>query len=137
MKTIVVAFDGTEHARRALERTVELAKAFDASVTVTTVAPVLVAGPRGAGAVDPTDSYAEHQGELDEAVAFLAEQGVKADSQPGVGDPAETIVEVANSKGADLIVVGTRELGSIERILRGSVSSAVSRQAHCDVMIVH
>ncbi len=137
MKTIVVGFDGSEPAIRALERTAELATAFGASVVVTSVAPALVGGPRGAGAVDPTDSYAEHQDELDEAVAILAKHGVEADTQPAVGEPAEAIVEVAETRGADLIVVGTRELGTIERILRGSVSSAVSRQAHCDVMIVH
>lgn len=56
---------------------------------------------------------------------------------PAIGEPAEAIVEVANEKDADLIVVGTRELGFVERLLGQSVSEAVSRRARCDVLIVH
>lgn len=137
MKTIVVGFDGTDEARRALERVAELATAFSASVIVTSVAPVVVGGPRGAGAIDPTDSIGEHERQLEDARAFLAERGVEADTQPAVGEPAEAIADVARVRGADMIVVGTRELGVLERILKGSVSSAVSRRARCDVLIVH
>jgi nucleotide-binding universal stress UspA family protein len=137
MKTIVVAYDGTEPAKRALDRTAELAAAFSSTVIVTSVAPVLLAGPRGAGAIDPTDSPETHDAELQEGVALLAERGVSAEAQPGVGDPAPTIIEIAEARGADLIVVGTREPSAVERILQGSVSAAVSRQAHCDVLIVH
>ncbi len=54
-----------------------------------------------------------------------------------MGDPAETIVELAEERGADLIVVGTREPNILERLLGASVSAGVSRRAHCDVLIVH
>jgi nucleotide-binding universal stress UspA family protein len=51
--------------------------------------------------------------------------------------PAETIVQLAEEREADLIVVGTREPNVLERLLGQSVSPSVSRRAHCDVLIVH
>jgi nucleotide-binding universal stress UspA family protein len=55
MQTIVVAYDETAPARRALMRAAELGKAFDAKVVVTSVAPLLHSGPRAITQVDPTD----------------------------------------------------------------------------------
>ncbi len=54
-----------------------------------------------------------------------------------MGHPAEAIIELADERGADLIVVGTREPGFFERLLGHSVSGSVQRHAHCDVLIVH
>ena len=64
-------------------------------------------------------------------------RGVEADIVLGVGDPAEAIVQLAEERGADLIVVGTREPGFWDRLLGHSVSAAVQRHARCDVLIVH
>jgi len=56
---------------------------------------------------------------------------------PAVGDPSKTIVLVADEHDADLIVVGTREPGLVDRVLHQSVSRSVSRHTRRDVMIVH
>jgi nucleotide-binding universal stress UspA family protein len=137
MKKIVVGYDGTEPADRALERAAELAQAFGAELVVTSVAPVLATLPRGMNAIDPTDTPEEHHQELADAQRKLAGKNVKAQYQPAIGEPAETIVEVAEQVGADLIVVGTREPNLIQRLLGQSVSESVQRHAHCDVLIVH
>jgi nucleotide-binding universal stress UspA family protein len=137
MKTIVVGFDETEPAKRALERAAELAQAFGSKLIVTSVAPVLLSTSRSMGAIDPVDPPEEHAAELQHARAFLAGKGLDATFQPAVGEPADTIVEIAESNGADLIVVGTREPNVLERLLGQSVSQSVSRRAHCDVLIVH
>jgi len=137
MQTIVVAYDETAPARRALTRAAELAKAFDANVVVTSVAPLLHSSPRAITQVDPTDSPADHDAELAGARAYLEEQGIAPELVPAVGDPASAIVRLAEERAADLIVVGTREPGLIDRILRHSVSQDVARHARRDVLIVH
>jgi nucleotide-binding universal stress UspA family protein len=137
MKTIVVGYDETEAAKRALERAAELAQAFGSKLIVTSVAPAQVPSARGAGPIDPTDPPEAHVEELAHARSYLEGRGMKADYQPALGDPAEAIVELAEQRGADLIVVGTREPNILERLLGSSVSAGVSRRAHCDVLIVH
>jgi nucleotide-binding universal stress UspA family protein len=137
MKTIVVGYDETEPSKRALERAAELADKFGSKLIVTSVAPVLVGGPRSAGPTDPTDPPGRHLEELAHAQTFLKERNLDADFVPAVGEPAETIAELATERNADMIVVGTREPNVLQRILGQSVSDSVAHKAHCDILIVH
>ena len=121
MNTIVVGYDGTEAAERALARAGDIAKAFGSSVVVTSVSSVMTGTAHGGGSVDPTDAPDEHDALLSVARGKLAEQGVEADIVLGVGDPAEAIVELAEERGADLIVrrdARTGLLGSSPRAQR-------------------
>ena len=106
---------------------------------VTSVAQVLVgaAAARGIGPLDPVDPPELHREELKHAAAFLGERDVDAEYSVALGDPATEILELAKSRGADLIIVGTREARLLERLIDPSVSGAVQRWAHCDVLIVH
>ncbi len=52
------------------------------------------------------------------------------------GEPAEKICQQARDLGADLIVLGSRRHSRIERLLLGSVSSAVTGRAPCSVLVV-
>jgi len=134
---ILVAYDDSESARRALKRTAEIAKAFDSEVLVTSVAPLLVGSPRAAGPVDPVDSPAHHLEELETARTMLRDSGIDAELLPATGDPAGAIAMIADEREADLVVVGTREPRLAERVLRQSVSAEVARRVHRDLLIVH
>lgn len=137
LQQIVVGYDETPAAERALERAADLAKAFGAKVTVTSVAPIIAPAARGVGPYDPIDSPALHQEQLAHARAKLADLGLEAELVEGLGDPAGVIVELSDKRDADLIVVGTREPGLIERLTGGSVSGKVEHKTHRDVLIVH
>jgi nucleotide-binding universal stress UspA family protein len=137
MNTIVVGYDDTEPSKRALERAADLAEKFGSRLLITSVAPVMIPSGHGSPGVDPTDPPKQHELELQHAQAYLTGRNLSAELQPAIGDPADTIVEVADQNGATLIVVGTRQPSILERLLGTSVSGAVSRHAHCDVLIVH
>jgi nucleotide-binding universal stress UspA family protein len=137
LQTIIVGYDETEPAGRALERAVQLARAFSATLVVTSVAPIMLGVGRSAGAIDPTDTPADHRHQLAHVREMLAQLGMDAELVSAVGEPAHTIVELAEERDADLIVVGTREPNVVARLLGQSVSSSVARQTHCDVLIVH
>ena len=145
MKTILVGYDGTRPAGRALERAAELAQAFGAKILVVSVAAPDPLPSTGAFGLLPyyelTQPRQTHEPLWDEhrrhVEAFFAGAGVEADFAGVAGLPAEAIVELAEEHEADLIVVGTREPGFLERLLGGSVSEGVARRAGCDVLIVH
>jgi nucleotide-binding universal stress UspA family protein len=136
-KRILVGYDDSESARRALHRAAEIAKSFDSEILVTSVAPLMVGSPRATGAIDPVDSPSRHAEELEAARAMLSEQGIEAEFLLATGDPAGAIAKIADEREADLVVVGTREPGIAERVLRLSVSAEVARLVHRDVLIVH
>ena len=146
MQTILVGFDASESAERALERGADLAEAFGARLIVTSVAVLPVPMPGIDAALPPApaqlaaagvDEFELTERHLDRARVLLAERPVEADFVSEVGAPAERIVELAEAREADLIVVGTREPGFLARLLEGSVSEDVSRATHRDVLIVH
>jgi len=137
MKTIVVGYDDSEASRRALERAALLAKAFESTLVVTSVAPVATSAAARSIGADPVESAGDHLAELAAARSYLDSQGVSASYVEAMGHPGESILAVAKERSADMIVVGTREPGLLTRLLGGSVSDKVSQRAHCDVLVVH
>jgi nucleotide-binding universal stress UspA family protein len=137
LKTIVVGYDDGEPSQRALDRAADIAEKFGASLVVTSVTPIVYEAGRSAGPTDTVDTFEHHKDELKAARDHLADRNLQVRFQPAVGEPADSIVELADSENADLIVVGTREVGVVQRLLGQSVSDAVAKQSHRDVMIVH
>jgi nucleotide-binding universal stress UspA family protein len=137
METIVVAYDDTDAAKRALERAATLAKQFSSTLVVTSVAEVTTPAAGRSIGVDPTESGDVHDAQLAAAKGYLETQGLTGQYVEALGHPADGIVAAAEDHKADLIVIGTREVGTVKRLLGQSVSDSVSHHAHCDVMIVH
>lgn len=133
MKKILMAYDGGDPARKALSTAIELAKKFDASMTVVSVVPV----HPGRAPIDPWDDTTVHAQELLEAKKVLREAGIEAELLEPAGDPAKTIERIAADGGYDVIVMGSRHLGAIERVLQGSVSEHVATHADATVVIAH
>jgi nucleotide-binding universal stress UspA family protein len=137
IKTILVGYDETAESRRALERAATLAKALEAKLVVTSVAPVTITSTGRSIGADPLETSAEHRQELSDARAYLDGEGLSAEYVEAVGHEAESILAAARDRSADMIVVGSRELTRLQRLLGQSVSDAVSHGARCDVLIVH
>jgi len=137
MKRIVVGFDGSEHSRKALARAAEIAHgATIAVVSAANVARLMRDPAGGAAPVDPADAEARTQA-LAEAREYLEGRGIEGVYVEGHGNPADVIVQEAEESGADLIVIGTRGLNAVQRVVLGSVSTNIVHHAPCDVLVVH
>jgi nucleotide-binding universal stress UspA family protein len=124
---ILLAYNDTDVSNRALDRAAQLATLYGAKLVVTSVTPVVVG----------TAPSMEPGPELQRADERLREVGIEPELVEAIGDIAEAIVEAAETHGAGLIVLGTREPSQVERMLGHSVSEEVQRMAHCDVLICH
>jgi nucleotide-binding universal stress UspA family protein len=131
MKRILVAYDGGEPAKRALQTAMELARPFGAAVSVVSVVPQ----HPGRYPSDPWDDAEVHARELLEAKQALIDAGFEAELIEPAGDPALSIERIADAGAFDMVVVGSRGLNAIERFLQGSVSEHVATHAHQTVVV--
>jgi nucleotide-binding universal stress UspA family protein len=131
MKNILLAYDGGEPAKRALEIAMDLTKRFEANLSVVSVVPI----HPGRSPVDPWDDRSVHAQELLEARRSLAENGIEAEMIEPAGDPAKEIERIATAGKFDTIVIGTRGLGTLNRVLQGSVSEHVAKNAEATVIV--
>jgi nucleotide-binding universal stress UspA family protein len=131
MKRILLAYDGSEPARRALAQTIQLAVAFSAHVGVVSVVPTAASSR----ALDPWESRTVHADELLEARATLRQAGIEPELFEPSGDPARSIERIAREGGFDTVVMGSRGLTGIARALSGSVSDHVATHARATVVV--
>ena len=133
---ILVAYDGSESAHRALDQAAELAQSNGAEVSVVSVAEPLAQFGR-AGAMLVPEEEQERLHELADAKKALTERGLSsAQVVERKGDAAEMIIDEAEKEDTDMIVMGTRGLNGAQRWLLGSVSSRVVQHAPCNVLVV-
>jgi nucleotide-binding universal stress UspA family protein len=73
---------------------------------------------------------------LSDAADLVRGAGVNVETFAREGDPADAILDVAEERDADLIVVGNKGMSGAKRFLLGSVPNKVSHHAPCSVLIV-
>ncbi len=132
---ILLCYDDSPEARRALERVAEIAAALPSRVTVVSVAETTSDARAFRAVADPIEAQA-HARLLEQALWYLSDHGVAAATAEPNGTAAESIVDVARELDADIVVVGSRRRSVVRRLLVGSVSSEVVAEAPCDVLVV-
>ncbi|HEX2291956.1 MAG TPA: universal stress protein [Gaiellaceae bacterium] len=136
MRRIVIATDGSTGAREALEQGFELAAEVGAEVAVAFVrhAP---AGFLGAPYYqDVVTEEAQHaRGVIADAKLYAMRYEVEPDYEVLEGDPAQAVIDFAQAREADLIVVGSRGLGRVAGVVLGSVSKEIAQRADRPVLV--
>jgi nucleotide-binding universal stress UspA family protein len=141
--SIVVGTDGSDTAAQAVRQAVDLAGAVGAKLElVSAYSPVseqrLSEERRQAPedlqwAISPREDV---DATLESAAEVARGAGVAVDIYPRQGDPADAILDVAEERDADLIVVGNKGTSGAKRFLLGSVPNRVSHHAPCSVLII-
>jgi nucleotide-binding universal stress UspA family protein len=121
-RSIVVGTDGSDTARQAVREATELAAAVGASIEL-----VSAYEPGRREACEAT---------LREGAAAAEAAGVAVRTYAREGDAADAILDVAEERGADLVVVGNKGMTGAKRFLLGSVPNKVSHHAPCSVLII-
>ena len=142
-RSIVVGTDGSETAGEAVRQAIELAKSVGASMhLVSAYSPVpdsrLRQERQGAPeeiqwSINPREDVEET---LRQAEENVSQAGVKVETYAREGDPADAVLDVAEEKSADLVLVGNRGMTGARRFLLGSVPNKISHHAPCSVLIV-
>jgi nucleotide-binding universal stress UspA family protein len=136
LKTILVAFDGSEQSGKAFDLGLEIAAKFKAKLLVMGIVRL----PEPAISVEIDALLDSGKSHFAEEFARLGEKAkelnVQFETVVEVGHPAEHILRYAEDHHADMIVMGRRGLNRATRFILGSVSERVMRYAHCPVAVV-
>jgi len=133
---ILLGYDGSASAERALAFAIETARKYDAQLHV-----LAVARPPDLGTEIEVEPVIERELKHYESVLAgmrerLAEIGVKSHAEVVVGHPAEQLLRYAETHDVDHIIVGNRGRSLFERLLLGSIARQVVAHAPCNVTIV-
>jgi nucleotide-binding universal stress UspA family protein len=135
-KNILVAWDGSEHAKRALAEAIDVARSQDASLMLLTVATLQ---PVALGVVPPV-TETDRLNAAKEIVASgtaLVPEGIRVSERTAIGHPGTEILRRAAAADHDLIVIGSRGRGAVSSAVLGSVSHFVLNHGTVPMLIVH
>ena len=142
-KPILLATDGSPSAEDATLEAITLARAFETTLVVASVAHLTLPAygnyyGYGEIAADLHQVEIAHVGELLAATkSRIEEAAVTCETLALDGQPADEICNAAARTQARLVVIGAHGWGRLGRMIHGSVSTAVLRDAPCPVLVVH
>jgi len=137
---ILVGYDGSDNAKRALNRAIELAKQSKGELRIAVVADTMSYAASASGGIykrvnEQTKTNAVNL--ASDALDIARVAGLKdVYASDEEGQPADMLLTLATEYKVNLIVVGRRGMRGLERFLMGSVSTAVINHAKCDVLVV-
>ncbi len=136
LKTIIVALDSSELSQHVFQSLDELQIQPATKIILSHVIPssesdMEMAVDKPQTSEEPLYRHLEKQLE-----AYQDKLSCESELEIVTGDPAVEIIRLAHIHQADLIVIGTRGLTGLKRILSGSVSSQVVADAPCSVLVV-
>lgn len=132
LRTIGVAYDGARDARNAVDVAAELARQTGAKLQIIRVIQAIPLWYGGAAEPFPIDAVKE-SAEADLAEVREQLKDVEVDGQIVLGEPANALGQAA---GIDLLVVGSRGFGPVQRVVLGSTSTQLARHAELPLLIV-
>lgn len=137
LKTILVALDGSELSAQVIQALGELQLSSATKVILSHVIPSTASDVEIAVDIPHTRRedlpYREIEKQLQ---SYQGDLPYQTEIEIVTGDPAEEIVRLAHIYSCDLIVIGSRGLTGLKRIIEGSVSSQVVADAPCSVLVV-
>ena len=143
IRSIVVGTDGSETAAEAVRQATELARAVGARVhLVCAYEPVPESRLRAERLEVPQDVQwlvnprEDVERLLEQDAESMRGAGLDVETLAREGDPADAILDVAEQRDADLIVVGNKGMTGAKRFLLGSVPNKISHHAPCSVLII-
>ena len=138
MDAIVLGTDGSPDAEAAVQKVIEMAGAAGSTVHLVCAYPSRSALERiGLTAKqDPVDMRGVAADVLARAERRLTEAGLTVEKYAREGDPARTLIEVAEESGAGMIVVGAHGNAGDTRFHIGSVASKLSHHSPASLLIV-
>ncbi|WP_020619731.1 universal stress protein [Paenibacillus daejeonensis] len=137
---LLVAYDGSEQSIRALKTGIEMARSWNAKLEVVHVfdIPMLIVGE--AMIPPPVENSVAIAQEADnlaaEAQSILSASDVQAEVTVLQGDPGRRVIEMAEEKGIDLIILGSRGISGIKEMFLGSVSNYIVKHSNIPLHIL-
>ena len=133
MGSILVGYDSSESAKKALEKAVTLIKENDELIVVSVVPSF---DGREFTIIDSELSAANAQSKVNSAIAGLKEKGINIIGIVREGDIADEILKIGKEMKCDLIVIGHKGVSKIGKFMLGSVAEKVVRYASRPVLVV-
>lgn len=135
-KNILLATDGSEHALRSTDHAIELARKFDGTIKVIYVVDGNTSKSDVLHNADKFDVEKSRREKIHPVEEQLHRSGVGYTVEMLRGEAGPTIVEYANERDFDCVVIGSRGLNNLQTFILGSVSHKVAKRVNCPVLII-